>query len=480
MTLITVIAGSGRTVPAAPTIGTATDTGSGRAYNNGAASVTFTAPAYDGRSAITSYTVTSSPGGFTGTGASSPVTVTGLQSSTSYTFTVTATNAIGTSSASSASNSITATTIPQVPTITSATRTGNTTVSIAFTGSTGGATLSAVTATSSPSVSISSSGTSSPMTATATYVAGTSYTFTITATNANGTSTASNTSGSVIPSPAPVLGAWSSSTIYPHTLLEASAGGPVGSLVYVGSGVSTINGFGRNVGAYWNGSSWASQIYAGSIGYVGMGRWDTNTLIGSGGIQDPDAGLYDDGTYKTTGAGWSYNGAILPNRTYAIGVGRVSDGIMYVGSNFYPQRVSYQTSLGGAMTNRGNVFPINAFQCWAGDFNLTTSYFSQMDFSTVYSATTVAGAFTAAATQPFTGGSAVNGGMFQNIQERTLFYYYGSSTVGAGVTHLFNGSTFTVSTAMPLANNNFKGGAIGSNLSAVRVPSREHYIATLS
>ena len=99
-------------MPKTPTIGTATDVGTGRAYNNGAATVTFTAdPTY----AADSFTVTSTPGSYTGTGASSPVTVTGLQSDTSYTFTVTATNTYGTSDASAASNSITATTVPATP-----------------------------------------------------------------------------------------------------------------------------------------------------------------------------------------------------------------------------------------------------------------------------------------------------------------------------------------------------------------------------
>ena len=79
MALIGVIASSDRSVPDAPTIGTATNVGTGRAFNNGAAMVAFTAPTYDGRTAITSYTATSSPGGFTATGASSPLTVTGLQ-----------------------------------------------------------------------------------------------------------------------------------------------------------------------------------------------------------------------------------------------------------------------------------------------------------------------------------------------------------------------------------------------------------------
>lgn len=87
-------------VPLAPTIGTAT-----RASAT-SVSVTFTAPASDGGSAITSYQVTSSPGGITATGSSSPITVTGLTTGTPYTFTVKAINSIGQSAASAASNSI--------------------------------------------------------------------------------------------------------------------------------------------------------------------------------------------------------------------------------------------------------------------------------------------------------------------------------------------------------------------------------------
>ncbi len=88
------------TVPDAPTIGAATG-------GAGQASVTFSAPAFNGDSAITSYTVTSSPGGITATGGSSPITVTGLTNETAYTFTVKATNAVGDSAASAASNSVT-------------------------------------------------------------------------------------------------------------------------------------------------------------------------------------------------------------------------------------------------------------------------------------------------------------------------------------------------------------------------------------
>jgi hypothetical protein len=90
---------SAPTLPAAPTVGTATP-------GNVSSSITFTSGS-NGGSNITGYTVTSSPGGFTGTGSSSPITVNGLTNGTSYTFKVTATNAIGTSSASNASNSVT-------------------------------------------------------------------------------------------------------------------------------------------------------------------------------------------------------------------------------------------------------------------------------------------------------------------------------------------------------------------------------------
>jgi len=94
--------------PGAPTIGTATTTGITTA------TVAFTAPTNTGYPAggITSYTATSSPGGITATGASSPISMTGLSGGTSYTFTVTATNATGTGPASSASNSITTNSLP--------------------------------------------------------------------------------------------------------------------------------------------------------------------------------------------------------------------------------------------------------------------------------------------------------------------------------------------------------------------------------
>ena len=91
-----------KTIPEAPTI-------SGVASGNTEVVISFTAPSSDGGAAITSYTATSNPGAITGTVSqegSGDITVTGLTNGTGYTFTVTATNTIGTSAASAASSSV--------------------------------------------------------------------------------------------------------------------------------------------------------------------------------------------------------------------------------------------------------------------------------------------------------------------------------------------------------------------------------------
>lgn len=84
----------------APTIGTATG-------GDAQASVAFTAPSNTGGSAITAYYAVSNPGQVTASGASSPVTVTGLTNGTAYTFQVWALNSYGPSPYSAASGSVT-------------------------------------------------------------------------------------------------------------------------------------------------------------------------------------------------------------------------------------------------------------------------------------------------------------------------------------------------------------------------------------
>ncbi len=69
--------------------------------------VSFSAPASNGGSLITSYTVTSSPDGIVANGASSPIPISGLTNGVSYTFTVRAENAAGPGPESAASNAVT-------------------------------------------------------------------------------------------------------------------------------------------------------------------------------------------------------------------------------------------------------------------------------------------------------------------------------------------------------------------------------------
>ena len=71
------------------------------------ASVSFTAPVNVGGSAISAYYAVSNPGQITASGASSPVTVTGLSNGTAYTFQVWALNTFGPGAFSAASGSVT-------------------------------------------------------------------------------------------------------------------------------------------------------------------------------------------------------------------------------------------------------------------------------------------------------------------------------------------------------------------------------------
>jgi hypothetical protein len=100
ITLFVMEPGTVPQAPGAPTGVTAT-------AGNAQAIVKFAPPVSSGTSPITSYTVTSSPGGVTKTGTAGPITVTGLTNGKTYTFTVKAGNVVGFGPASSPSNSVT-------------------------------------------------------------------------------------------------------------------------------------------------------------------------------------------------------------------------------------------------------------------------------------------------------------------------------------------------------------------------------------
>jgi len=87
-------------VPDAPTI-----TGSPTRIHQGA-SVPFTAPITGGT--VSNYTIVASPGNATGTGATSPIQLSGLSAGTQYTFRIKGSSTGGTGNLSSASNAITA------------------------------------------------------------------------------------------------------------------------------------------------------------------------------------------------------------------------------------------------------------------------------------------------------------------------------------------------------------------------------------
>ena len=308
------------TFPQPPRNLVATDTGTSRAYNNASASVAFDLPTGNGGSTITSYKITSNPGGFNATGSSSPITVTGLQSNTSYTFTGTATNSIGEGGSSSASSSVLATTVPQSPTIGTVSITDSTTVSVPFTaGANGGKSITSYTVTASPTVSdiSTAAGTSSPLTVTGTFAASTAYTFTLIATNSNGSSSASSASNSVIPNPAYAL-SQTFNTSGTYTV-------PAGKAKLAAFALSAGGGGG-------GGGTGASS--GGNSGYTGGG--------GGGGGQGKLVYFKD---YPVT-----------PGQTYTITIGGQGNGGVGGGR---PSYVSAVAGNSGGSTSFGNLLNVN-------------------------------------------------------------------------------------------------------------------------
>ena len=186
------------TIPGAPTNITASSNANAQSV------IAWTAPADNGGTAITGYLVTANPGGRTCTTARTTCTVTGLANGTSYTFTVTATNAAGTSTASDASNIATPSTVPGAPTGVGATaaESGRSTIAWTAPASDGGAAISGYRVTATPGGK--SCTTTGATTCTITGLSnGTSYTFTVTATNRSGTGSPSDPSTAVVPSTVP-------------------------------------------------------------------------------------------------------------------------------------------------------------------------------------------------------------------------------------------------------------------------------------
>jgi FG-GAP-like repeat len=167
---------------------------SGALSGNGQASISYTAPGYDGGSPITSYMATCTPGPFSASGLVSPLVVMGLTNGTAYSCSVTANNAIG-ASPPSASLSVTPATVPGAPIIGVATA-GNGSVRVAFTPPDNGG--SAITSYTASCGSHSNSGAGSPIVVSG-LTNGLTVSCTVTATNSVGTGGSSDSSNLVTP-----------------------------------------------------------------------------------------------------------------------------------------------------------------------------------------------------------------------------------------------------------------------------------------
>jgi hypothetical protein len=179
-----------RTAPAAPTDVAA-------AADDGRATVRFTPPSTDGYSAITSYTVTASPGGARAVGAASPIVVEGLTNGTSYTFTITATNDVGTGAPSAPSNAVVPAGLPGTPADVSAVA-GDKKVTVRFgSPASNGSPITGYRVTASPGQA-HAEGAASPLVVRG-LRNGTRYTFVVVATNAVGVSSPSTPSNRVVP-----------------------------------------------------------------------------------------------------------------------------------------------------------------------------------------------------------------------------------------------------------------------------------------
>jgi len=196
------------TVPNVPTNVQATP------YQNQSSIVSFGVPGDNGGASIAYYTVTASPGGQSATGIGCPIVVRGLTNGQNYSFTVTATNAAGTSLSSAASAVIVPATVPDAPTNVGATNYQNQSSLVNFTAPVwnGGVGILNYIVTSTPD-NVSVNGTSSPITVNG-LRNGQSYTFTVRACSVVGCSVASVSSASYVPATVPDVPVNVSATTY--------------------------------------------------------------------------------------------------------------------------------------------------------------------------------------------------------------------------------------------------------------------------
>jgi len=190
--------------PAVPSIVSVTDVGTGLAYATGGTFTVVVAPGSGGSTPL-QYNISTSAGGFSATTSGTTASLTGLTPGTSFVVLANAQNNFGTTVNSSPFSAVTATTVPQAPTIGTATAsTSANQITVTWTlNANGGKNLSAViitpylngTTAETAQTAATTSSTSFTFT-TAMITAGSNYTFKVKTTNANGTSLESSATNS--------------------------------------------------------------------------------------------------------------------------------------------------------------------------------------------------------------------------------------------------------------------------------------------
>lgn len=256
--------------------------------SDGQATISWDAPAWDGGSPVTGYTVVASPGGqtCTTTGETS-CTITGLTDGTTYTFTVAAINSAGTGPASPASAGVTPKGAPSAPTgVTATPRDSAAAISWTAPFSNGGWSLSGYQATATPTAGLGYE--SLPTRACTTMGSttcsvggltnGITYTVTVTASN-TGNFTGPPATTTVIPYPAGVLDSaavkvWLDAQDSASLLSATNCSGTAAS---AGEGVGCWK---NRTGNNWNAVSGASKPVVTSNAINGRSaiRFKTSTL----------------------------------------------------------------------------------------------------------------------------------------------------------------------------------------------------------
>jgi hypothetical protein len=193
---------------ATPIITSVTDASSGNAYSSSSAgSLSVAIEPGSGGSTPTQYNIYTTAGGFSAYGSTSPIVLTGLTLGTGYVVYANAQNNFGTTTNTVNFATRTPTTRPQVPTIGTATVSGDNVTAVWTLGNNGGTGLTSITITpylngttaQTSRTATTTSDTSYTFTGASALTVGSSYTFKVKVTNANGDSPESTASNSVVP-----------------------------------------------------------------------------------------------------------------------------------------------------------------------------------------------------------------------------------------------------------------------------------------